>query len=336
MKTLKFFGMSVLTALFAAIVLVACTNENVTDEKPLTKSDGKVEPTLSFREFDEMTQEEAEYYGTLCADLHNQALEYAYDAFSNMDTYTLYEYLHDSTVRMNVSIEIMEQFLEEYVNNEEIMELFPSTNELLTYQQSYEYKECSEILFNECHEYLPLILYVEDPNIYPDAPNEYINTLMQGVYSCVGTYVPMIPVFCCIEVSDSSYSYWTTKYDKWFELFYAADEEHYYNSGDGEGDGDGGDDGDGGNKDQWKDNLMDVAKSDAQGAIDGAKSALVTLGVGMLTGSLVPGGAGVAAGTIAATALAQAVVESIFTVGAQLTDDIMEARIYGEYIHYNP
>lgn len=338
MKTLKFFGMSVLTALFAAIVLVACTNENVTDEKPLTKSNETAWPAddpFSFRDLGELTEEEAEEYGTMCAELHNEALEYAYNAFSNMDTYTLYEMLHDSATMYTVTIEIVEQFVAEYVNDIEHEDIFSSTEELLTYTESDEYKEYRETLLDECNQYNKILrsfydLNVEQYTVYFTRVDD-LYTSMVAYYDCIGTYIPMLPAFCGLKMSEYSTSYWNTEYDKWFELFYYADEEHH-----DDGEGDDGDGGDGDKKDPWRDNLRDVAMSDVHGAIAGAVGSVVSIGVKAIIGLTTPVGTAAVVGSIVADALKSAVISSTITVIGQIKDDMTEVRAYGEYIHYNP
>lgn len=339
MKTLKFFGMSVLTALFAAIVLVACTNENVTDEKPLTKSNETAWPAddpFSFRDLGELTEEEAEEYGTMCAELHNEALEYAYNAFSNMDTYTLYEMLHDSATMYTVTIEIVEQFVAEYVNDIEHEDIFSSTEELLTYTESDEYKEYRETLFEVCNGNIGILWNF----YYPDNGQYNVNftdvqTLYSGMRECyecgIGTYIPMLPVFCGLRTSEYSTSYWNTEYDKWFELFYYADEEHHDDGG-----GDDGDGGDGDKKDPWRDNLRDVAMSDVHGAITGATGSIINIGVKALFGLTTPVGTAAIVGSIVTETVIHAVVESTFAAIRQIKDDMTEVRAYGEYIHYNP
>lgn len=335
MKTLKFFGMSVLTALFAAIVLVACTNENVTDEKPITKSNETAWPDnapFSFRNLGELTEEEAEEYGTMCAELHNEALEYAYNAFSNMDTYTLYEMLHDSATMYTVTIEIVEQFVAEYVNDIEHEDIFSSTEELLTYTESDEYKEYRETLIEDNAGRLN-DFYDLDPDKYSvhfgDLASLYAS--MESYYCTIGTYIPMLPAFCGLKMSEYSTSYWNTEYDKWFELFYYADEEHH-----DDGEGDDGDGGDGDKKDPWRDNLRDVAMSDVHGAIAGAVGSVVSIGVKAIIGLTTPVGTAAVVGSIVADALKSAVISSTITVIGQIKDDMTEVRAYGEYIHYNP
>ena len=328
------FAMMFIMALFAS-----CSNNNESKVQGdiITKSPANSEYQInSLSELPFMDYSECEAYATRCAELHNQALSYAYERLNEWyytDSRLLYEALHSEEARIWLCSELINHALirieEENQDLEGTIDLFQTLTSISMLEKEPAYRQ----LFCEDDKYAAVLDSIN--GMYSNKSSELFSYFDNMIYEDIeyisgyygGSYAPALPLIFGNAMYPYSLEYWQSEYYNWFEVFLQAEGEN----GDG-GDG-GGEEGDGegdGGDDQWKENLKNIGASDAYGAARGAVDACLGLGLGLI----VPGANLGVGGTIAAMALCSGIGESIMTLVDQTKEDVRMYMIEGVYPSY--
>ncbi len=329
--------MTFIMALFASC---SENNEGKVQGDMVTKSPANSEYQISsLSELPFMDYSECEAYATWCADLHNQALSYAYDRLNEWyytDSRRLYEALHSEEAKNWLCRELTNHALirieEENQDLEGMIDLLLTLTNIPTPDKEQVYYQ----LFGENDTYATILDSIN--GMYSNKSSELFSYFDHALYEDIeyvsgyygGSYAPALPLIFGYTMYPYSLEYWQNEYHNWFEVFLQAENENG-DGGDSGRDEGGGEEG-GGDKgdDKWKEDLKNIGISDAYGAARGAVNACIGLG----TGLIVPGVNLGVGGTIALMALSIGVEESIMTALTQSKDDVRMYMIEGVYPSY--